>query len=127
MRSTHRVGKRKVMTSNDDQCIHGLATGTCSLCSNYRPRVAASTSRSAGSSNSLTTPESLEQYRSRYLGDREATFDAYVEVFFRIREARTFPGGWTMFSRCANAEPALVDTEPELVRRGGGVDAHQRL
>jgi hypothetical protein len=43
------------------------------------------------------------------------TFDAYVRVFFGTSAARAFPGGWTHFSRCANAEPALVAKEPDLV------------
>jgi hypothetical protein len=65
----------------------------------------------------LDSPQALEKYRSRYLPDRESTFEAYVEVFFRLSGARDFPGGWTMFSRCANAEPALVRDEPSLVTR----------
>lgn len=106
------------MTSHDDECIHGLATGTCSLCATpSSSRSVGRRSRSAGSPTSLTTPSALEPYRSRYPGDREATFDAYVDVFFRSQDARAFPGGWTKFSRCANAEPSLVASEPELVSR----------
>lgn len=40
-----------------------------------------------------------------------------MKVFFRIAGACDFSGGWTMFSRCANAEPALARDEPKLVAR----------
>jgi hypothetical protein len=115
---------------HDDECIHGLASGTCSLCARRGgPRSSHRRQRSGGSPTSLTTPAAVERYRSRYPGAREATFEAYVDVFFRLGAARSFPGGWTAFSRCANGEPALVATEPELVRRAeepmrvGGYDA----
>jgi hypothetical protein len=103
--------------SHDDECKHGLATGTCSLCADQSGSHSPRRRSSRGSPTSLTTPASLEQYRARYPRDREATFEAYVDVFFRLSAARNFPGGWTKFSRCANAEPALVKTERELVRR----------
>jgi hypothetical protein len=55
----------------------------------------------------------VEQYRSRY-GPRPETFEAYVDVFDNVPGADDFPGGWTNFSRAANAEPAM---DGELVRR----------
>jgi hypothetical protein len=100
---------------DNDECKHGLPLGACSLCSGKESTLKASGSRGGGSQQSLDTPDSVETYRKRYPGDREATFDAYVEVFFRLSGARNFPGGWTHFSRCANAEPALVREEPALV------------
>ena len=101
----------------DDECIHGLTHATCTICKGTEPRAASSSGRSSTTTTELTTPESLERYRKRYPGDREATFEAYVEVFFRIDAARNFRGGWTMFSRCANGEPELVKTERALVQR----------
>jgi len=59
----------------------------------------------------------VERYRDRYPAERQATFDAYKDVFFRLNAARQFPGGWTKFTRCANAEPALVRSESKLVHR----------
>ncbi len=100
----------------DDECRHGLAAGTCSICSG-RDRTADQSSHARGTPQVLDSPAAVERYRDRYPGDREATFDAYVDVFFRFSQARDFPGGWTHFSRCANAEPALVSGEKELVRR----------
>ncbi len=91
--------------------------------------------RQAGSTRfpaALDTPAAVERYRALYPGGREATFEAYVDTFFRLSGARNFPGGWTNFSRCANAEPALVTNVPELVRlaeehmRAGGYEADDR-
>lgn len=65
---------------------------------------------------SADTEESVEEHRSHYAGDRAATFDAYVEVFFNT-EARNFPGGWLSFSRCANGDPERRATAPALVLR----------
>ena len=62
------------------------------------------------------TEQTVEQYRSRYSGERAATFDAYVTVFFNT-EARDFPGGFVAFTRCANAEPERKATAPALVAR----------
>lgn len=105
------------MSYEDDECKHELLRGTCSLCS-AGPVLGTGRARHAGgSSSTLDSPAALEQYRSRYPGERESTFDAYVEVFFRLSGARSFPGGWTNFSRCANAEPSLVRNEPGLVSR----------
>jgi hypothetical protein len=64
----------------------------------------------------------VEQYRSRY-GPRPETFEAYVDVFDNVPGAGDFPGGWTTFSRAANAEPAmdeeLVRGAEELMAAGG--------
>ena len=105
------------MSDVDDECIHGLALGTCTLCSRREPRRVRQAARGGGLQQSLDTPASVEKYRERYPGDREGTFDAYVEVFFSMSGARDFPGGWTNFSRCANAEPALTRDAPDLVQR----------
>jgi hypothetical protein len=80
------------------------------------PRPTTRLTRTVVSPQSLDTPESVEEYRSRYADDRQDTFDAYVEVFFGT-EARDFPGGWTHFSRCASAEPERKETAPALVAR----------
>lgn len=104
------------MSDQADECVHGLIMGTCSICnrptstSQQRPR------RSGGSPQTLDTPDSVKHYRRRYPGDREPTFDAYVKVFFGSSIARAFPGGFTSFTRHANAEPALTRDHPELVR-----------
>lgn len=117
------------MPNLDDECKHGLPPGTCTYCTGKETTATHGGSRDGGDQEKLDTPGSMEKYRSRYPGDREATFDAYVEVFFRVSGARSFPGGWTAFSRCANAEPALVQQEPNLVRwaeelmRSAGYDA----
>lgn len=58
------------------------------------------------------TPESVEEYRSRF----PESFDAYVLVFFDT-EARQFPGGWLQFARCASADPERKETAPGLVVR----------
>ncbi len=105
------------MTQLDEECKHGMLLGTCSICSGKDASRTVERSRGGSGPQSLDSPESLEKYRSRYPGDREPTFDAYVEVFFRLSGAREFPGGWTNFSRCANGEPALVQNEPGLVHR----------
>ena len=68
-----------------------------------------------GSAEALDTPEAIEKYRRLYPGDRESTFDAYVKVFFERPAARSFPGGWSNFSKCANAEPARVRDDPDMV------------
>lgn len=105
------------MTDFDDECKHGMATGTCSICNAPSASKRSSATRGGGISRSLDSPASLERYRDRYPGDRESTFEAYVEVFFRMEGARAFPGGWTMFSRCGNAEPDLAKNQPDLVSR----------
>jgi len=129
--------------SEDDECIHLNNPALCSIC-NGRDAAAKRTVRRAAApapkkvttsktkptsstpgrrvtrtvvaTQSSDTEESVEQYRSRYAGDREPTFEAYVEVFFNT-DARDFPGGWLAFSRCANAEPERKETAPALVRR----------
>ena len=129
--------------SEDDECIHLNSPALCSIC-NGRDAAAKRTVKRAAApapkravtprtkptsstpsrgvkhsvvpTQSSDTEESVEQYRSRYAGDREATFEAYVEVFFNT-DARDFPGGWLSFARCANAEPERKETAPALVRR----------
>ncbi len=103
--------------TDDNYCKHDLPPGTCSICSGRDKPGTGARGGSHGPSDALDTPEALEKYRPRYLPNRETTFEAYVEVFFRSTAARQFHGGWTMFSRCANAEPKLVATEPKLVAR----------
>jgi len=98
-------------------CEHDSFPDTCSACRGPASTKPGGSGRAGGSPTVLDTPEALERYRERYQPDREDTFEAYVEVFFRLSAARDFPGGWTMFSRCANAEPALVRTEADLVAR----------
>lgn len=106
------------MSANDEECIHGLALGTCTHCAAKGTVRRNGQVRGGGPAQPLDTPEAVEKYRSRYVGDRESTFEAYVAVFFSgSTSARSFPGGWTNFSRCGNAEPALVRDEPELVRQ----------
>src|SRR5262249_12032403 len=68
-----------------------------------------------GSSETLDTPATVEKYRQRYSQDRQATFNAYVDVYFRL--VKHFPGGWTNFSRCANAERDRVENAPQLGSR----------
>jgi len=125
--------------SDDDECIHLNTPALCSICNGreaaekrpVRRTAAASAPRAAKlaastptkrltsrvvATQSSDTEESVEQYRAGYSGDREATFQAYVEVFFNT-DARGFPGGWLAFSRCANAEPERKETAPALVHR----------
>ena len=116
MHRSSRRGTIGPMADLDDECKHGLPPGTCTYCTGKETTAHPGVSQGGGHPQKLDTPESVEKYRNRYPGDREATFDAYVEVFFRYSGARSFPGGWTSFSRCANAEPALVQDEPRLVR-----------
>ena len=106
---------------DEDDCIHGLMPSTCSICKQGVDTGTPKGGRSAGSPTALDTPAALEKYRKNYRGDREPTFEAYVEVFFRIDAARNFPGGWTKFSRCANAEPTLAENERALIERAEGI------
>lgn len=99
----------------DDDCKHGLAAGTCSVCSGKETALGSTRSKAGGRSEALDNPEAIEKYRMHYPGDREATFDAYVKVFFEMPEANKFPGGWTAFSKSANAEPKRVSDDPALV------------
>jgi len=110
-----------LVSMTDEWCIHDQLAGTCVICSGKEAGRSTSGSRQGGTSQALDKPEEVEKYRARYPGDREATFEAYVDVFFRLSGARDFPGGWTSFSRCANAEPALVEQEPTLVSRAEGL------
>ena len=130
------------MSDYDDECIHMNTPALCSICNGReaaekRPvRKAAAAAKAAGtttkraaspapikrlttrtvSTQSTDTEESVEKYRGKYPGDREATFEAYVDVFFSS-EARDFPGGFFAFSRCANAEAERKETAPALVHR----------
>ncbi len=128
---------------SDDECIHLNDPALCTICNGKdaagrrtvravssarpapKPTAPKPTSsktpskrltRSVVATRSADTEESVEQYRSRYTSGREATFDAYVMVFFAT-EARDFPGGFLAFSRCANAEPERKETAPALVAR----------
>ncbi len=132
--------------SDDEECIHLNDPALCTICNGKdaagrrRPAAAKAASppstvraaRSAPvkpasrpstrinttvtSTQSLDTPESVEEYRARYADNRQDTFDAYVMVFFNT-DARTFPGGWAHFARCADAEPERKETAPALVNR----------
>lgn len=55
-----------------------------------------------------------EQYRDRY-SERPETYDAYVDVWTRVGDARRHFSGWALFSQCANAEPAKVRDMPARV------------
>ena len=103
------------MSEFEEECIHGLTPGTCTTCRDG-PRPS-SAGRSAGLTRSLDSPEALERYCRYYSDERQPTFEAYQEVFFRLSDARRFPGGWVAFSQCASAEPAKVRDCPGLVRR----------
>jgi hypothetical protein len=100
----------------EEECKHGMLPMTCEICLAPRAPGRRGVSR-RGTPDELDSPASVEKYRSRYPGDREPTFQAYVAVFFGFADARNFPGGWTKFSRCANAEPALAREQPRLVER----------
>lgn len=104
------------MSGQADECIHGLLTGTCSICNRSAAASPTKPPRAGANPQTLDTPESVEHYRRRYPGVRGPTFDAYVEVFFGTSSARAFPGGFTAFTRHANAEPALARDHPELVK-----------
>ena len=108
---------RRKGTIVEDECIHLLDPETCTICNGKDRPSASGGRRTGGAPERLDSPASVETYRERYGPEREQTFEAYVEVFFRLTGARDFPGGWMMFSRCANAEPALVRDEPKLVAR----------
>jgi hypothetical protein len=71
------------MADFDDECKHGLSPRTCSYCTSKETTAQPGGSWGGGPPQRLDTPESVEKYRDRYPGDREATFDAYVEVFFK--------------------------------------------
>ena len=109
------------MSRMDDtalECIHGLQPGTCAIGKRGPTTANSRIPRSNTTAEQLTSAQSVEKYRTRYTAERQSTFDAYVQVFFSgTAEARAFPGGWTLFSRSANAEPALVRDQPDLVQR----------
>lgn len=102
-----------------DECEHGSDPTSCSVC--RRSSSASSTSSPANRERAVGIPI-WEKYRNRY-SNRPETFDAYVDVWQRSSGARDFPGGWTAFSRAANAEPAidadLVERAEELMRLAG--------
>lgn len=58
--------------------------------------------------------ENIEQYRGRYTL-RPETFQAYVDVWNRVKRARQEFGDWVGFSRAANAEPKWQRERPERV------------
>ena len=107
--------------NDDDECKHLLPAGTCTICSGKETTLQSTASKIGGSQGALDSPEAIERYRHWYPGDREATFDAYVKVFFDRNEARSFPGGSAKFSSCANAEPAPVRDDPELVAQAESI------
>lgn len=98
----------------EDECIHGLATGTCRSCSSRFVERRASPSDRSGAI--------WEKYRERY-ATRPETFDAYIDVWRRSSTAQAFVGGWTAFSKAANAEPAVdpasVSHAEEIMRQFG--------
>jgi hypothetical protein len=142
--------------SDDDECIHLMDPAFCSICNGKdaasnrtvrkappahappKPRVTRTANKapskrlttSVVATRSADTEESVEEHRSRYTGERESTFDAYVTVFFNT-DARDFPGGFLAFTRCANAEPERKATAPALVMRaerlmrGAGYEADE--
>lgn len=93
-----------------DECEHGSDPSTCGVCQrSAAPKPSGGSGRSPGEAGVPI----WEKYRERY-GNRPETFEAYVEVWQRSSGARDFPGGWTAFSRAANAEPAI---DADLVAR----------
>lgn len=105
-----------MIEQDDDECIHGQLPSTCSICRSPK-KVIRETGSWGGTERILDSPEAIEHYRARYSPERQPTFDAYKYVFFHLQGARDFPGGWTMFSRCASAEAALTESHPELIQR----------
>jgi hypothetical protein len=103
------------MEADDEECKHGLAPHTFSYCNSETTQSPQRTVHDAGCQQVLDSAAAHEKYRHKYPPGRRATFDAYVEVFFRLSAARSFPGGWTNFSRCATAEQTLLRNEPRLV------------
>lgn len=91
-----------------DECEHGSDPSTCGVC--RRGARPATVGISVGDAGGVPI---WEKYRDRY-GNRPETFEAYVDVWQRSSGARDFPGGWTAFSRAANAEPAI---DADLVAR----------
>jgi hypothetical protein len=63
-----------------------------------------------------------ERYRERF-GARPETYDAYVDVWRHVPEARQRFTGWVSFSQAASAEPSQrrdrVRAAEELMRAGG--------
>jgi hypothetical protein len=98
---------------DEGECRHGMATGTCSICKEPEQFRSSGRRPLRGSPQTLDTPASVEKYRERYSQDRYATFDAYVDVYFR--DVKHFPGRWTHFSRCASAQEERVKNAPEQV------------
>lgn len=92
----------------DDECIHGMTDGTCSICKEPKARH----SRPAGT-RARAASSDPEQYRVRF-GRRPETFDAYLDVYNRLQGAKSFPGGFAKFTQAASAEPAV---DADLVRR----------
>lgn len=109
----------------DDLCKHDMLPGSCSACKAPAGPAAKKVPAAVRSSGA----REWEQYRERY-GKRPETFEAYVDVWNRFASARAAFGGWSTFSRAANAEPAMP---PEQVRRAeelmrlGGYEAGPKL
>lgn len=103
--------------TDDEYCPHDSFPDTCGVCNPPKNPPADRVPGPAGLPAPWTVLRPSSRTRDKYLPEREATFEPYVEVFFRLSGARAFQGGWTMFSRCADAEPALLRDEPTLVAR----------
>lgn len=58
-----------------------------------------------------------EQYRNRFASNRPETFDALVDAWQKDSDARRRFTGWSIFSRCALAEPAMRRDRPHDVAR----------
>jgi hypothetical protein len=56
-----------------------------------------------------------DKYRDRY-NARPETFEAYVDVWNDLPDARASFGGWVGFAQAANAEPSWVAKHPDRVR-----------
>lgn len=57
-----------------------------------------------------------EQHRDRF-ASRQATFEAYVDVWTRDLDARRKYADWETFARCADADLTMVRKAPDLVRQ----------
>ena len=64
--------------------------------------------------------EDIEQYRERYTL-RPETFEAYVDVWHRVPQARQQFRGWAAFSQAANAEPSWRAKRPEKVETAAAI------
>ena len=58
------------------------------------------------SSRPMTSRRRRAQYKGRY-NARPETFNAYEDAWKTVRKVRRFKGGFTGFTRAANAEPSI--------------------